>query len=103
MASAISGSVTCGSSALICINIASRRLSSAARVLGDCSGSRNIVARRSSNISTTNRLSELLSLTKVSSLGSPSAKSPYAHSAIEYSASESLIALGKFRKAGVAA
>ena len=70
MASAISGSVTCGSSALICISIASRRVSSTARALDDCSGCRNIVARRSSSISTTNRLSELLSLTKASSLGS---------------------------------
>jgi len=43
----------------------------------------------------------LLSLTKVSSLGSPSAKSPYAHSAIEYI--ESPIALGKLGKAGGAA
>jgi hypothetical protein len=62
-----------------------------------------MLARRSSSISTTNRLSELLSLTKVSSLGSPSAKSPYAHSAIEYSTSESPIALGKLGKAGGAA
>jgi hypothetical protein len=39
----------------------------------------------------------------VSSLGSPSAKSPYAHSVIEYSTSDPPIALAKLAKAGGAA